>query len=124
MEELSGVERLSAILVYLLVGLFNAAGHWFPWRMWDGLTNERGQLQRVLAYVYGAGSIVGGVILRCVFWLLMEITLVSVEQVIFVLIVTVVSAAAGTMIPYAIDEWIEHRDLIQDVEDYEQTLER
>jgi hypothetical protein len=52
----------------------------------------------------------------------MGVACVAVEQVIGVLLITVVAAAAGTLIPYAVDEVLEHKNLIRDVEDYDQAL--
>jgi hypothetical protein len=123
MEQMTQIDRLGGVLIYAIVALFNAAGHWFPWPVWPGVTNERGQLQRVLAYCYGVGSIVGGVILRCVLWLLMDVISVAVERVIGVVLLTVVAAALGTLVPYAVDEILEHKALVKDVEDYESSIE-
>jgi hypothetical protein len=66
---------------------------------------------------------VGGVILRCVLWLLMDVISVAVERVIGVVLLTVVAAALGALVPYAVDEILEHKALVKDVEDYESSIE-
>ena len=50
-------------LILLVVFLLLWGGHWMRWRVIPFLVNERGDLHRSLAYVYGCACIMAGFVL-------------------------------------------------------------
>ena len=116
--------RIGSFLIYALVALLNIAAHWFPWAGWPSLSDGKGRLRRIFAYVFGVGSIAFGFILKAVLWLALGQSRVEVTVAVHALLFTIGAAAIGTLTGYGIDAIVEHRNLVQDREDYEQALEK
>ena len=108
--------------VFLILALVFSAlwgGHWMPWFVSRALVDEHGLLHRPLAYCYGCACIIGGFAL----WALSRSTdLVSPLEALWFLMADVAAAGAGTMLPRLITFVLDHRNLKEDVEDYEQAV--
>jgi len=106
-------------LILGVVFLLLWGGHWMPWAVVPGATDEKGQLHRVLAYGYGCVCILVGFAL----WVITSHALVSGWSAFLFLGKDMIAAGLGTMMPRMV-RWIqEHRALQADVELYEQVVE-
>jgi hypothetical protein len=102
---------------------FNFAGHWFPWRAFPFLVDERGELHRLLAYVHGTLSIVVGVVLAALWRSLAGEASIDVWDAVLFYLCDVAAAGLGTLVPYAIDSWAHKRTLEADRDIYEQAIQ-
>ena len=84
------------ILLVVFLGLWS--GHWLPWRVFAALVDERGDLKRVPAYVYGTAWMVFGFALWCVVQA-QVMPMVDVWQALAWLMIVVVVAGLGTVTP-------------------------
>ncbi|NIV36222.1 MAG: hypothetical protein GWN58_44280 [Anaerolineae bacterium] len=110
MDELTLTEKLILVATALL--LFG--GHHVPWRIVPWLVDEKGELHRVLAYIYGVGSILAGLAAWCAhlgdwswFW---RVGLLA------------FAAGVGTVLPRILKREAEHQAKEKDCGDYEQAL--
>jgi len=106
---------LSDGLAIVLVGLSQALGHWIPWHLVPALVDERRQLLRPFAYVYGCLWIWLG-------FLVYALSHPTIWPALWFLALLIVAAGLGTMAPRAIHEIGEARRLRADRRDLERTL--
>jgi len=105
---------LTEKLILVVTGLLLWGGHHVPWHIVPGLTDEKGELHRVPAYIYGVGCILGGLAFWCAylgdwtwFWRVGLLAL---------------TAGIGTILPRLLGREAERQNLEGDNADYEQTL--
>ena len=111
-------------MVCALVALLNMVGHWFPWTICPALADkESGRLKRVYAYVHGCGTILIGLALWAMAYTELEPSgLVHIWEAWSMVVLLVVAAGAGTLLPRIV-EWVrDRRHDHEDVADYEQTI--
>ena len=104
-------------LILLVVFLALFAGHWLPWRVMPALVNERGDLKRVPAYVYGTSCILIGFAAWCLMRAQSEMPVVFVWDAFGWLVLDVCVAGTGTVAPRIIRWILEQQALKGDVED-------
>ena len=105
---------LTERLILIVTGLLLWGGHHVPWRIVPGLTDEKGELERVAAYIYGVACILGGLAWWCAylgdwtwFWRVGLLAL---------------AAGLGTVLPRLLKREVKRQNLEGDNADYEQTL--
>jgi len=108
------------VLVCVVVALLNVAAHWFPWQVVPGAMDDKGRLRRLLAYAWGTGTILAGMVAVALVWTLAGRDAVSPWLFVLVLAAMMAAAGAGTVVTYAVDLAGEHRALVEDVADLEQ----
>lgn len=91
-------------LILLVVFLLLWGGHWLPWRVLPVLVDERGDLKRVPAYVYGTLCIIGGYAAWCVVQAHL-LPLVDVWQSLAWLVMVTMAAGLGTVTPRVL-RWV------------------
>lgn len=109
------------VLILSVVFFAIWGGHWMPWRVVPFLVNERGNLHRPVAYIYGCGWI----LVSAAAWAQCRsgITpLVSPWESVRFLAEALAAAALGTIMPRCITWVINAQRLKEDVADYEQTI--
>lgn len=112
------MEWIVLVVIFLLLW----GGHWMRWRIFPPLVNERGDLHRPLAYLYGCLCILVGFATWCLVRAAIH-PMVSVWRALLFLALDMVAAGAGTMAPRLV-KWIEEsRARKADVEDYEQAIQ-
>jgi len=106
-------------LILGFVGLLLWGGHWMPWRLVPFLVDEKKELHRPLAYIYGCLCILAGVAL----WgTLQETPLVSVWITMQFLVRTMAAAGLSTMAPRIVKWVLESQAARADKADYEQAI--
>jgi len=108
-------------LILLVVFLLLWGGHWMRWRVLPFLVDERGDLHRSLAYVYGCACILAGFAL----WVSQGQTMPFVRgwDAVWFLARAMIAAGMGTVIPRGI-KWIQESQAVrEDRVEYEQAIE-
>ena len=107
---------LTEKLILVATGLLLWGGHHFPWRIIPWLVNEKGDLYRVPAYIYGVGCILAGLAAWCAhlgdwswFW---PVGLLA------------AAAGIGTILPRVVKHEAESQARRADNRDLEQLIEK
>jgi len=108
------------VLICVVVALLNVAAHWFPWQVVPGAMDDEGRLRRLLAYGYGTGTILLGMVAVALVWTLAGREVVSPWLFVLVLAAVMAAAGTGTVAAYWVDLAGEHRALVGDMADLEQ----
>jgi len=117
------MEALIKGMIMGMVMLTNIAGHWFPWRIWLSLVDEAGKLKRPFAYGYGCGSILAGLALwAAIYAELVNPPMVQIWEAWSMVVLLIVAAGMGAMLPRAVEWFLDRRHDHDDVTDYEQAI--
>ena len=101
------------ILVGISVAQQNLTAHWFPWDAFEFLTDEKGMLKRVLAYIHGVLTILVGATVAMAF------TETSPYVVMWWM---AVMAGLGTLLGYGVDLFKERQIHQRDADMIEELL--
>ena len=105
-------------LICIVVGLLNVTAHWFPWNVFPSLSDGYGKPRRVLAYAYGSGV----VLLGMVAWAIGAGEAVSPWAAVGAMALVTAAAGIGTLVGYAVDLAAEARAAAADMADIDERL--
>lgn len=95
-----GITQTGAIgIIGAAIFLALLGGHFFPWRKFARLVDDRGHLKPVLCYVYG----VGWIGLGFTAWTLLHADRLTTLEAIAVFWIVAAAAGAGTLAGYGVD---------------------
>lgn len=107
---------MNEILILITEFLYQMSGNLIPWWALPALADERGELRRIYAYMYGCCGILGGFVL----WAMGQVAVcVSAWVAVRYLALLTVAAGAGALAPRGMRMIAERRALREDLADYE-----
>jgi len=108
---------VSEVAILFVVFLLLWGGHWMPWRVLLTVVDEDGNLKRVLAYGYGCLIIFLGYSTWAVVYSSIGLPTVGVWSAVRFLMLNMLSAGLGTLMPRGIKWLLERRAKQGDLED-------